>query len=108
MTVLLLVVLVHDIYFFLERIMNRAGHVEPQALEPVVHVSVDEFVLALRLHHVVALLAQAAHHAEDGQFGEFGERVTRPLQVVVHSQHYLLQIVDGRQGACAPDPCRAV
>ena len=102
LVLLLLVILVHDLYF-LQRIMNRAGHLEPQTLDPVVHVGVDKLVLALRLDHVVALLAQSAHDAEDGKFGQLGERVSRPLQVIVHSEHYLLQIVDGRQGPCAPD-----
>ena len=99
---LLLVVLV-DYLYLLQRIMNRTGHLEPQTLDPVVHVGVNELVLALRLDHVVALLAQSAHHAEDGKFGQLGERVSRPLQVIVHREHYLLQIVDGRQGTCAPD-----
>ena len=101
---LLLVILVHDLYF-LQRIMNRTGHLEPQTLDPVVHVGVDELILALRLDHVVALLAQSSHHAEDGKFGQLGERVPRPLQVIVHSEYYLLQIVDGSQGSCAPYSC---
>ena len=83
--------------------MNRTRHLEPEALDPMVHVSVNEFVLALRLDHVVALLTQSADHAEDGKFGQLGERVSRPLQVIVHSEHDLLQIVDGSQGSCAPD-----
>ena len=85
--------------------MNRTGHLEPQTLDPVVHVGVNELILALRLDHVVALLAQSSHHAEDGKFGQLGERVPRPLQVIVHSEYYLLQIVDGSQGSRAPYSC---
>ena len=46
-------------------------------LDPVVDVDVDELVLALRLDHVVALLAETPDDAEDREFGHLSERVAR-------------------------------
>ena len=74
----------------------------------MVHVSVYEFILALRLDHVVSLFAKSAHHAEDRESGLFGEGVPRPMDMLVHGQHYLLQVVDGGEGARPSDPGRAV
>ena len=79
-----------------------------QAHDPVVNIGVNEFILALGLDHVVALLAQAPDHTEDGELGQVGEWVASLLDVIVHREHRLLQVVDGCQGARTPNPRTAV
>lgn len=51
----------------LKRLVHRVRLVQAITLDPVIDVCVDELVLALRLHHVVALLTQSADHSEDRQ-----------------------------------------
>ena len=91
-----------------EWIIDGVGDLKAKTLDPVVHVSVYEFILALRLDHVVSLFAETAHHAENREPGLLGEGIPRPMDVLVHGQHYLLQVVDGGEGARPSDPRGAV
>ena len=49
---------------------------QAQGDEPLVDVSVDELVLALRLDHVVPLLSKAPDYAKHSQFWHLCELVT--------------------------------
>jgi len=46
-------------------------------LDPLVHIDVNELVLALRLNHIVALLSEASHYAEDREFRHWCELIAR-------------------------------
>ena len=50
-----------------------------QGDKPVVDVRVDEFILALRLDHVVALFTEAPHDSKDAQFRYWSKRIARYL-----------------------------
>ena len=49
----------------LKWLLHGTGQVQLVGLDPVVNVDVDELILALRLHHVVALLAESPYDAKD-------------------------------------------
>ena len=69
----------------------------------MVNVCVYELILALRLYHVIALLSEASHDTEDGQFRNLGERITSFLDVVMEAHYCLLEVVDCSQSACTSD-----
>ena len=81
---------------------------QTQTHDPVIHIRVNELILALRLDHVVSLLAETPDNAKDGKFGHVCKRVTSLLDVVVHSEHRLLQVVDSCECSCSTDTCTAV